>query len=73
MTYIKLGNLPAHDMNIDNEIIDCLPFHGGVCITGGLRENDSNLWVRDMNIDNEIIDCLTDHGAVCTTGRITRK
>jgi hypothetical protein len=60
-------------MNIDNEIIDCLTDHGAVCITGGLRENDRNLWVRDMNIDNEIIDSLTDHGAVCTTGRITRK
>jgi hypothetical protein len=56
-------------MNIDNEIIACLPVHG----TGGLRENDSNLLVRDMNIDNEIIACLPVHGEVCTTGGLRER
>jgi len=34
----------VRDMNIDNEIIACLPVCSAERTTKGLQENDSNLW-----------------------------
>jgi len=59
-------------MNIDNEIIDCLPVHGATYDSADYEKDDRNLWVYDMNIDTRMIDCLPVHGATYDR-RITRK